>query len=417
MSTGNPGMAGDEDGRRVLVLAPFGRDAAEICRVLSEAALSAERCADMQTLCREIRRGAVAAVLAEEVLTEAACAQLTATLNEEPPWSDFPLLVMTSRSRPDSDAWQSVRGIGGTAHLSLLERPLHLATLISAVRTAVLARTRQYEVRDALAARRQAEDELRETNRTLERRVRERTADLEARNRELQSFAYIASHDLREPLRKIQTFAGLLRDDAADRLEEEERHFLGRMESAAARMDGFLRDLLAFSRVATHTASPDPVRLDEVIRDVLEDYDLLIHETRAEVLTDAAVALLADRRQLRQLVAHLIGNALKFRREAAPPRLHIHATIENGGVRADGGGRVCRITVEDEGLGFDEKYAERIFEPFQRLHGRGVFEGTGMGLAICRRIVERHGGTITAESVPGEGSRFIVLLPVHQERP
>lgn len=149
-----------------------------------------------------------------------------------------------------------------------------------------------------------------------------------------------------------------------------------------------------------------------MVEDVLGDYELTIREAEAEVDVQADVTLEADGSQLRQLMTHLIGNALKYRREDVSPSVRISATlIHDEQVLADG--PACRITVEDNGIGFEEKYLDRIFEPFQRLHGREAYEGPGMGLALCRRIVERHRGIITAESTPGQGSRFIVLLPAY----
>jgi light-regulated signal transduction histidine kinase (bacteriophytochrome) len=243
--------------------------------------------------------------------------------------------------------------------------------------------------------------------------VAERTSDLEERNKELQHFAYIASHDLREPLRKIRTFGDLLQDAARDKLDEDALFYIQRMRSAASRMDNLLADLLAFSRIATHTGPFAPVYVGHVISDVLEDYDLKIMEMGAVVDVHASGVIDADVGQLRQLMSNLIDNALKFPREGVQPKVGVHASVE---AALDGtSGQVCQIVVEDNGIGFEEKYLDRIFEPFERLHGRNDYEGTGMGLAICRRIVHRHRGKITATSVPGEGSRFTVTLPVRQE--
>lgn len=404
-------------GRRVLVLAPFGRDAIEICRVLSDAGVDARCCADVDTVCREIERGASAVLLAEEALNDDGRARLSAVLGKQPTWSDFPVLMMTSRSRDGRNEWHALRGVTGTAHLTLLERPLQVVTLVSSVRTAMQSRERQYQIRDALAARARVEDELRKLNRTLEARVRERTADLEARNRDLQNFAYVASHDLREPLRKIQTFADLVAEEEGPTLGEDARNFLQRMAAAAVRMDGLLHDLLIFSRVGTRAPSNTPVHVSEVVEEVLKDFELTIEDTHAQIDVDADVTIEADRLQLRQLLTNLIGNALKFRRSQAVPRLRIRAAVidEPEPASAPVSHPACQITVADEGIGFDAKFAERIFEPFERLHGRGTYEGTGMGLAICKRIVETHGGSIRAESMPGNGSRFVVVLPVQRQ--
>ncbi len=257
----------------------------------------------------------------------------------------------------------------------------------------------------------EAENAVRELNRTLERRVAERTADLEDRNRELQQFAYVASHDLREPLRKIRTFGDLLLTDMEDALPEQAVFYVDRMRSAAQRMDTLLNDLLAFSRLATHAAPHSRVDLNTLIHSVLEDYELMIGEVQAKVDVIASGIIEADAWQLKQLISNLLDNALKFRRDGVTPRIRIVAEVVEDYVDAP----QCRITVEDNGIGFDVKYAERIFSPFERLHGRSQFEGTGMGLAMCRRIVQRHRGEIIAEGRPGDGSRFVVTLPVAAE--
>ncbi len=255
-----------------------------------------------------------------------------------------------------------------------------------------------------------AEDALRDVNRTLEARVDERTAalgeanrELEARNRELQEFAYVASHDLQEPLRKIQSFAGLLASDHSATLGDEGRFFLQRIDDAASRMSRLVRDLLALSRIATRGQDFQPVDLGQTLDLVMSDLELRLADTRGRVEVEGALPTIkADPLQMHQLLLNLVGNALKFVRPGVPPYVEV--------IAEDLGAQV-RLTVQDNGVGFEQKYADRIFAPFQRLHGRTEYEGTGMGLAIVRRIVERHGGTITAESTPGEGSRFVVTLP------
>jgi signal transduction histidine kinase len=411
----DPDSDGRALGRHLLVLAPFGRDAVEIRRVLSTADIDARCCADVDAVCREIDRDAFAVLLAEEALNDRGRARLSTVLDGQPTWSDFPVLMMISRSRNGRNEWHALRGIKGTAYLTLLERPLQVVTLVSSVRTAMQARERQYQIRDALAARACVEDELRKLNRTLEARVHERTADLEVRNRDLQSFAYVASHDLREPLRKIQTFAELVAEEDGQTLGEDARNFLKRMAAAAVRMDRLLHDLLVFSRVGLRADSNTPVHVGDVVEEVLKDFELMIEDTHAEIDVDANVTIEADPPQLRQLITNLIGNALKFRRSQSAPRLRIRAAAINESEPAFAAVSypACKITVEDDGIGFDAKYADRIFEPFERLHGQGTYEGTGMGLAICKRIVQAHGGGIRAESTQGEGSRFVVVLPAY----
>jgi len=225
--------------------------------------------------------------------------------------------------------------------------------------------------------------------------------ELQRSNRELQEFASVASHDLQEPLRKIQAFGERLADRSGDRLDEESRDFLDRMQNAAQRMQTLIHELLAYSRVQSRPSEPTPVVLSDLVADVLEDLAARIASSQAAVHVGPLPVIKADPTQMRQLLQNLIANALKFRRPDAAPVVRISALI----------GRAIEITVADNGIGFDERYLDKIFMPFQRLHGRTEFEGSGMGLAICRRIVEHHGGTLTASSRPGRGSTFLISLP------
>ncbi len=235
---------------------------------------------------------------------------------------------------------------------------------------------------------------------------------LEQRNRELQDFAYVASHDLQEPLRKIRAFSDLLRQECAPQLDDTGRHYLSRIEDAAERMVRLISDLLTFSRVATRVLPFQTVNLAEVAEGVLRDLEIAIRDAGATVEVGELPTLDADPMQMRQLLQNLIGNALKF---CAPDRPG-HVEVR-GRVRAAGQSPMVLLEVEDNGIGFDEKYLDRIFAPFQRLHHRTEYAGTGMGLAICRRIVERHGGQITARSTPDQGTTFSVTLPCAQTPP
>jgi PAS domain S-box-containing protein len=240
-------------------------------------------------------------------------------------------------------------------------------------------------------------------------------AELQRSNRELEHFAYVASHDLQEPLRKIQAFGDRLAEDCGPALGERGATYLDRMRDAARRMQELITDLLAFSRIATKPQPFRPVDLAAVAAGVLADLEVRVQQTAARVEVDAPVVVAADSLQCRQLLQNLVGNALKFHRAGVPPLVRVCAAVVAGPEGAGAPpGPWCRLTVEDNGIGFDEKYLDRIFNPFQRLHGRGAYEGTGMGLAICRKIAERHGGTITATSVVGGGTTFVVMLPLHQ---
>jgi len=233
---------------------------------------------------------------------------------------------------------------------------------------------------------------------------------LEQSNRELESFAYVASHDLQEPLRKIQTFGERLKTKAADTFSEEGRDYIDRMLAAATRMRRLIEDLLSFSRVSSNAQPFTRVNLSTIAREVLGDLETTIEQAGARVTIGELPVLMADPLQMRQLLQNLVGNALKFRQEGVPPAVSVRATVDAQAQR-------CVLEVEDNGIGFEEKYAERIFQVFQRLHGRGQYEGTGIGLAICRKIVERHGGSIGVRSAPGAGTTFLISLPLKQLSP
>jgi signal transduction histidine kinase len=274
-----------------------------------------------------------------------------------------------------------------------------------------------------LRQRRRAEEALRAAHDELEVRVDQRTAELaatterlqqstlelERSNRELQDFAFVASHDLQEPLRKIQAFGDRLKSKHGGALGTDGVDYLARMQGAAHRMHTLINDLLTFSRVTSKAQPFVPVDLDRIATEVLSDLEERIERSGARVETAPLPTLDADPLQMRQLLQNLVANALKFHRAGETPVVRILSAVEG-----NGDGPQARITVADNGIGFDMKYLDRIFTPFQRLHGRSEYEGTGMGLAVCRRIVEHHGGTLTAESAPGQGARFLVTLPVHQ---
>jgi PAS domain S-box-containing protein len=233
---------------------------------------------------------------------------------------------------------------------------------------------------------------------------------LEQSNRELESFAYVASHDLQEPLRKIQTFGERLKTTCAAALSQEGRDYIDRMLAAATRMRRLIDDLLSFSRVSSNARPFTSVNLSTLASEVLGDLETAIEQSKASVKVGELPILMADPMQMRQLLQNLVGNALKFRREGVPPVVSLRGQVDAKAQR-------CELIVEDNGIGFEEKYAERIFQVFQRLHGRGQYEGTGIGLAICRKIVERHGGSIGVSSMPGVGTAFHISLPLKQQAP
>ena len=256
--------------------------------------------------------------------------------------------------------------------------------------------------------------ERKQAEATLARRAEE----LARSNADLEEFAYVASHDLQEPLRKVQSFGGRLQTKYGDALGKEGSDYVVRMRDAADRMQRLITDLLNFSRVTTQGQAFVPVDLARVAREVVSDLEVRIQETDGRVECSDLPTIDADPLQMHQLLQNLVANALKYRREDAPPVVQVSARI----VEKDPPSayakptKMCEIVVTDNGIGFEKQYADRIFGIFQRLHGRGKYEGTGVGLALCRKISERHGGTITAEGRPGEGATFTVTLPVNHPK-
>ncbi len=256
-----------------------------------------------------------------------------------------------------------------------------------------------YGVGRDITERRRAELELRQT-----------LVDLNNRNRELQDFAFIASHDLQEPLRKIRAFSDRLQQRYAASLAPEARDYLDRAGQAATRMQTLIDDLLAYSRI-TRGKPFAPVDLDQVLSGVIDDLEARLESSGGRIERSPLPTVEGDPTQLRQLLQNLLSNALKFRSADRAPVVTVRAsetTLE--------GAPAWELRVEDNGIGFEAKYAEKIFGPFQRLHGRQDYEGTGIGLAIARRIVERHRGTLRAEGRPGQGAAFILVLPERQPR-
>lgn len=236
---------------------------------------------------------------------------------------------------------------------------------------------------------------------------------LEVSNQELQDFASVAAHDLQEPLRKIQSFSDRLKARAKDELKEESLDYVDRIQNSAHRMQILINDLLTYSRVTTKAQPFSTLDLNQVIKQVVSDLEIRIEQTQGQVEWLNLPSIQADSTQMHQLFQNLIGNALKFKKPDASPIVKIESKILDPSPLGRPG-PACQIRIQDNGIGFDEKYLDRIFTIFQRLHGRNEYEGTGIGLAVCRKIIDRHGGFLTAQSSPGHGATFLVTLPIYQ---
>ena len=253
------------------------------------------------------------------------------------------------------------------------------------------------------------------TIRDITRRRRDELAllryaqELKRSNAELQEFAYAASHDLQEPLRKIQAFGERLHRKYHDALDETGQHYLDRMVDAASRMRRLIDDLLGYSRVNSKSTAFEPVDLTRVLADVLSDLEPRIVAEGASVRVGTLPAIEADQGQMHQLFLNLLSNSMKFHRPGVDPSILVEGAVEVGE-----GGAVARISVTDNGIGFEARHAERIFGMFERLHGREEYDGTGVGLATCRKIVEHHSGILTAWAEPDSGAVFTIILPIRQ---
>jgi PAS domain S-box-containing protein len=254
-------------------------------------------------------------------------------------------------------------------------------------------------------------EELQESRDQLELRVQERTAELVRRNKELQEFVFVASHDLREPLRKIQTFGDLAVMKSNKGLTDAGRDCVSRMQTGAARMQTLLESLLRYSRVTNHAEPFQETDLNKSVETALSNLDVVVGARKARLEIGQLPTVEADRVQMVQLFQNLISNALKFQSPNNTPRIKIYSMAVEGRFRKNNAYEIC---VEDNGIGFDEQYLDKIFKPFQRLHGRDEYPGVGIGLAICRKIAERHRGSLTASSTPGKGATFVFTLPGKQ---
>ncbi|RZJ67477.1 MAG: hybrid sensor histidine kinase/response regulator [Flavobacterium sp.] len=308
-----------------------------------------------------------------------------------------------------------------------ITKPVDPDLLILKVKTFLKLYEQKQELRnlsDLLAReveiRKSAQMELTIANESLEEKVAERTSELvakndelEMRNHELQQYAWVVSHDLKEPLRKIETFIKIIRDrymhDDPKALD-----YMQRTIGSAGRMTNLINDLLDYSRLSA-TAMTEDLDLEDVISEVLADLEYLVEQKEAVIHVGEMPKMNGIQGQLRQLFQNLLGNALKFSKSDVSPVIHVNceriATKEfNGQPSKDG--NFYRITVTDNGIGFEEIYLDKIFVIFQSLHDRQSYDGTGIGLAIAKKIVERHNGLITARSTPNEGASFIIILPV-----
>jgi len=373
------------DGRQevVLVHAPFGRDAEIICQVLGRGEIVGQICRTVEELCANLGDETGAALVSDEALTKSSVVALASVVGSQPTWSDFPLIVTTSGGEVTSLTQHRLSMITPLGNVSLLERPLRTATLISAVRTALRARRRQHQLRDNFAER--------------ERLLRE----LERSNDELAQFAHVVSHDLQAPIRMISTFTEILATRYRGQMGENAAKILDTIQSGASRMDELVKTLLQYATLGQNPVADAEVDLSAVAGAVVTTLQPAIDDVAAEILVEPLPTVRGDSVQLQRVFQNIIGNALKYARTQSRLRVCIRSRqAENE----------WRISVADNGPGIDPQFHDRIFQPLKRLHGSEI-AGTGMGLAVCRKIIDRHGGRIWVEPESPQGATFTFTFP------
>jgi len=288
--------------------------------------------------------------------------------------------------------------------------------------TKILEKEVDKRTRELTAANKKLKKEIEEHKKT-EAALEERTKELARSNAELEEFAYIASHDIQEPLHIIQAFCDLILTKYSQGLKDKALDYLARIQKASERMHNLIENILILSRVRKKKIHYVMTDINKIIKEIVVEQQLAIDKIEAQLKIEKLPAIEADPIQIQQLFGNLIGNALKFHSTEKKPEIMIYSEIikpaENSGMESNEiknkTETMCRIIIKDNGIGFNNKNAERIFQPFERLHSHSSYEGTGIGLAICHSIVERHKGTITADSAPGVGSAFIITLPLRQK--
>lgn len=333
----------------------------------------------------------------------------------------IPIVFITAHSYSDEVIYEGYK----TGAVDYIYKPIKPQLL----RAKVAVFVDLYRKTEALM---EQELKLKTTNKTLENEIKERKQSenevknlneqlldniqtLENANAELARFAYVASHDLQEPLRKIQTYGDLLKKKYASSLAGDGQHYIDRMQKGSERLQHLITDILTYSRLTDSTTFFAQTDLNAIIAEILADLEIVIKERDARISIDRLPLLYANPGQMSQLFQNLISNALKFSRKGTPPEISITFEITNKAADHDANGQqYCNIAVRDNGIGFDEVYMDQIFTLFKRLNDKDEYEGTGIGLAICKKIVEQHKGFISARSTIGEGSTFTVSLPLMQ---
>ncbi len=363
---------------RILILAPRGRDARLIAATLLGAGIRSEPCTDAHALLSKLEEGAAGAIIVEEALPLPALSKLTDWLNAQPPWSDFPIVILTSGGRPNLATHRWAQRLEALGNVTFLERPARPDTVRSALRAALRARLRQYEMRYRQEALAQA-------------------------NSDLEQFAFSASHDLREPIRSIAIYSDLIAKRYRNVVDQEGQKYLAYVTVGARRMETLVADLFAYTQASRiDEAVYGAVDPAHALEQALTNLEESIRHSGANIVRERLLPLRMQEVHIQQLFQNLVGNAIKYRSQR-PPEIRIEAAAE---------GAFCIYSIRDNGIGVPREYREYIFEIFKRLHTNADYPGTGMGLAICRRIVERYRGQIWVEPEAAGRANFRFKIPL-----
>lgn len=351
--------------------------------------------------------------------------ETAALIYEREKLKNIPIIFITAHDEDEKNIFKGYR----TGAVDFITKPINPKLL----RAKVTVFTDLYQKNQQLLVQ---EERLRAANKTLENEIRERKLSekkvnelnrqlvdninsLESANKELDRFAFMASHDLQEPLRKIRTFCDMLTARHGESLQEEAHGYITRIEKSASRMQVLIKDILTFSRLADEVVEYCETDLNDVIDEVLQEFQPDIDSGKVLLDRKRIPSLWAKPSLMQPLFSNLISNAFKYRKAdevlrlkiwsetSVPEKKHFVTTTDN---------RYCRIFIEDNGMGFEQKYGEQIFEMFKRLHNSKDYEGSGIGLALCKKIVEKHHGYISVRSEPGIGSTFIITLPISSNK-
>ena len=368
----------------VLILAPVGEDGPVLHRTLSRDGLKCCICASIEELCQGISNGAGTALIAEETLSMQNIGQLVGVIEQQPEWSDFPLLIMASQGITPDRTWAILDSTKKTLNAKILDRPVLARTLLTAVRSALRSRESQYRVAEELIRRKETEISLLRVN------------------EELESFSYSVTHDLRNPLQITKMFAEILSNECQESLNDECQVYLHQILSGTVRMGSIIEDISALTKISRQELELIELDMSDMARSSVAELAAADPERTVRVKVQDGLKAVVDQRLIKVALGNLFSNAWKYTAKVKEPQIEFGAFEKNGK-------RV--FFVRDNGAGFNMQYAHKLFVAFKRLHPDKEFRGTGVGLAIVERALKRHGGKVWAEGEKDRGATFYFTLP------